>query len=414
MMPHIWIKRVAAGAALLAVLVGVIVLGRQRPVPVDLATAVIGPLEVTIDEEARTRVRHIYTVSAPLAGKVLRISNPTNMERASVHVGDEVAANATVLAIMQPVIPAFLDTRSREELQASLAAADAAIRLAEAEVTRIRVVLDLSRSELERVQALARTNVASAKALEKAKADVDTNAAALASSRAQLDVRRSERASIAARLIEPSQRLTSETADCCIKLRAPVSGRVLRIVQDNETVVPAGAPLIEIGDPADLEIVAELLSTDAVRIEVGSTVRIDGWGGSPIAGRVGKVEPAGFVKVSALGIEEQRVRTIIEFADPPATWARLGHDFRVIVRVAIWKGENVLTLPVGSLFRSGNSWAVFAVKNGRARLTPITVGHRNSRNVEVLGGISAGDRIVLHPSDRIRDGVAVTERGDGR
>ena len=185
---------------------------------------------------------------------------------------------------------------------------------------------------------------------------------------------------------------------------------MLRIIQESEAVVPTGAPLIEIGDPADLEIVSDLLSTDAVRVEVGSPVRIDGWGGGSIAGRVTRVDPAGFVKVSALGIEEQRVRTTIDFAEPVATWARLGHEFRVIVHVGIWKSDSVLTLPVGTLFRSGDSWAVFAVRNGRARLTAITSGHRNSRMVEILSGLSAGDPVVLHPSDRIRDGVAVAQR----
>ena len=271
-------------------------------------------------------------------------------------------------------------------------------------------MLGLSRSDLQRVQTLARTNVASTKSLEKATADVGANEAALASAKAQLEVRRSERASVAARLIEPSQGVRRESPENFVKVLAPVSGRVLRIIQESETVVQMGAPLIEIGDPVDLEVVADLLSTDAVRIEVGASVRVDGWGGVTVAGRVTRVDPAGFVKVSALGIEEQRVRTTIDFTEPPSTWSRLGHEFRVIVHVGIWKSDNVLTLPVGALFRSGDSWAVFAARNGRAKLTPITIGHRNSRKVEILSGLSAGDRVVLHPSDRIRDGVAVAQR----
>ena len=409
-MRSIWIKRVSAGLLAGLFIIGLIVFGRPRPVPVDLGTVVTGPLEVTVDEEAKTRVRHVYTVSAPVAGKVLRISHPPGSEQFSRHIGDTVVADETVLAVMQPMAPAFLDTRSRAELHAALAAADAAIKLAEAEIVRAQVVLDFSRSELQRVQVLARTNVASTKSLEKAKADADANEAALAIARAQLEVRRSERANVAAKLIEPSQGVRSETSDCCVKVRAPVSGRVLRIIQESETVVQVGTPLIEIGDPADLEVVAELLSTDAVRVEVGSPVRIDGWGGTPVTGRVTRVDPAGFVKVSALGIEEQRVRTTIDFGEPAATWARLGHDFRVIVHVVIWKADNALTLPVGALFRSGDSWAVFVVKNGRARLTTLSTGHRNSRMIEILSGLSVGDRVVLHPSDRIRDGIAVAQR----
>ena len=406
---HLW----GAGLGIL-VLAGAIAFAWPRPIPVDLATATEGPLLVTIDEEARTRVRHVYTVSAPVAGKVLRISHPSGEKGVSVHIGDVVVANETVLAVMQPVSPSFLDARSREELKAALSAADAAIKLAQAEVTRSRVVLDLSRSELERVGALAQRNVASTKALEKARADVEANEAGLASVQAQVDVRRSERASIAAKLIEPSQGLAGEAADCCVKVRAPISGRVLRIIQDSEAVIQAGAPLVEVGDPADLEIVADLLSTDAVRVHDGASVRVDGWGGSPLEGRVTRVDPAGFLKVSALGIEEQRVKTIVDLTSPHESWIRLGHDFRVNVHVVVWKGDRVITLASGTLFRSGESWAVYAVKNGRARLTLVQTGQRNARQVEILSGIVAGDRVVLHPSDRIRDGVRVGERDRSR
>ena len=277
-MQAIWLTRISIGFLAGVLIIGLIIFGRPRPIPVDLATVTSGPMEVAIDEEARTRVRHIYTVSAPVAGKVLRISQPTGAERVSIHIGDTVVAGETVLAVMQPMVPGFLDVRSREELRAVLAAADAAIKHAEAEITRIEVVLGLSRSELQRVQVLARTNVASTKSLERAKADAEVNDAALASSKAQLEVRRSERASVAAKLIEPSQGVRGENPEDIVKVRAPVSGRVLRIIQESETVVQAGAPLIEIGDPVDLEIVAELLSTDAVRIDVGAPVRIDGLG----------------------------------------------------------------------------------------------------------------------------------------
>ena len=169
------------------------------------------------------------------------------------------------------------------------------------------------------------------------------------------------------------------------------------------------SPLIEVGDPFDLEVVAVLLSTDVVQIKPGSPVRIDGWGGSPIQARVTRVDPAGFLKVSALGIEEQRVRTTIDFVDPPEAWSRLGHEYRVI-SLLTWRSNSVLTLPVGALFRRGESWAVFAVQDGRARVTAVNIGHRNNRTAEILSGLSEGDRLVLYPSDRIKDGVAVTDR----
>lgn len=405
-----WIKRAGWGVILGLVLTGLAWFAWPGAIAVDLTTVTKGPMEVTVDDEARTRVRHIYTVSAPIAGKVLRISHPTGNLGISLHVGDPVAADETVVAVMQPTAPGFIDVRSREELQATLAAAEAAIKFAEAEVRRIEASLDFSRGELRRAEALARTDTIPPKALEKAKLDVATGEAALGSARAQLEVRRSERASVAARLIDPASVTPPTNATCCIQIRAPVVGRVLKIVQDSEVVVPAGAPLVEIGDLLDLEVVADLLSTDAVQVKPGSPVRIDGWGGSPIQGRVTRVDPAGFLKVSALGIEEQRVRTIVDFLDPPAAWSRLGHDYRVIVHVTIWKAENVLRVPVGALFRQGEDWAVFSVKDGRLRVALVKLGQRNNRMAEILSGLAEGDRVVLHPSDRIKDGISVFQR----
>ena len=232
----------------------------------------------------------------------------------------------------------------------------------------------------------------------------------LGTAKAQLEVRRNERASIAAQLAEPSDAAPPDDSSCCIQLRAPVTGRVLKIYQESENVVLPGTPLIDIGDPRDLEVVADLLSTDAVQVNVDSPVRIDGWGGASIQGRVWRIEPAGFLKISALGIEEQRVRTRIDFVDPPEAWSSLGHDYRVIVHVTVWKGDNVLTVPVGALFRVGSDWAVFTVKDGRARTTIVKVDHRNDRIAEVVSGLSDGDRVILHPSDRISEGVATEER----
>lgn len=410
-MRTIWIKRVGWALAIGVLLSGAVWFAWPRPISVDLATVTRGPMEVTVDDEAKTRVRHVYTVSAPVAGKVLRISHPAGEHGISIHIGDQVKAAETIVALMQPTVPSFLDVRSREELQAMLAASDAAVALAEAEVRRIEAALEFSRGEYKRAEALARTSTIAPRTLEKARLDVQTNEAALASAKAQIDVRRSERASVAARLIDPTS-VTSQSTNpsCCIQLRAPVTGVVLKIIQDSEAVVLPGTPLVEIGDPRDLEVVADLLSTDAVQIKAGSLVRIDGWGGSPIEGRVTRVDPAGFMKVSALGIEEQRVRTIIDFAEPPETWSRLGHDYRVIVHVTVWSAESVLRVPVGALFRKGDDWAVFSVVDGRARTTIVKIGNRNSRTAEVSSGLSEGAQVVLHPSDRLSDAVSVQQR----
>lgn len=352
-MPTNMKKRAAWGVIAALIAAGLSWLAWPAPIPVDLATIATGPMEVTIDEEGKTRVRHVYTVSAPIAGKVLRISHPMERPGSSVHVGDQVKAAETIVAVMQPTVPSFLDVRSREELQAMLAAADAAVTLSEAEVRRIDAALEFARSELRRSETLARTNAIPERNLEKARLDVQTNEAALASAKAQSDVRRSERASIAARLKNPSAATPEAGTDCCIQLRAPVTGVVLKIIQDSEAVAQAGAPLVDLGDPLDLEIVADLLSADAVQIKRGAPVRIDGWGGSSIQGRVVRVDPAGFLKVSALGIEEQRVRTTIDFASPPEAWSRLGHDYRVIVHVTVWSAHDVLSVPVAALFRQG-------------------------------------------------------------
>jgi len=405
-----WTKRIIGVVVLGLIAVGLTWFAWPRPLPVDVTTVVRGPIEVTADDDGKTRVRHIYTVSAPVAGKVLRISHPTGEQGPSVHVGDQVTANETVVALMQPTPPSFIDVRSHDQLQAEVIAADAAIQQQEAEVRRLEATLDFSRTEFQRAQTLSRTQTISAQAFDKAKFDVASNEAALASAKAQVDVRRSLRASLAARLIDPTNIAPSTDSTCCVRVIAPATGRVLKIIQDSEAVVLPGAPLVDIGDPLDLEVVADLLSTDAVQIKVGAPVRIDGWGGSTLRGKVVRVDPAGFLKVSALGIEEQRVRVTIDFVDPPEAWSQLGHDYRVIVHVAIWNADDAVTVPVSALFRKGDDWAVFAVDNGRAQTKVVKIGHRNNRVAEVLAGISAGTQVVLHPSDRVSDEVKVAQR----
>jgi HlyD family secretion protein len=409
-MHAIWLKRAGWTIALLLAVAGLLWFVAPRPVAVDLATVTKGPMEVTVDDDGKTRVRHVYTVSAPIAGNVLRISHPLGSHDVSLHVGDQVTADQTIVAIMQPTTPGFVDARSREELEAGVAAADAGVKQAEAEIRRLQAALDFSRGEFQRAQTLSRTQTISAQAFDRAKFNVESNEAAVISAKAQFEVRRFSRDSLAARLADPSGFVTPANPACCIQIKAPATGRVLKIIQDSEAVVQTGAPLVDIGAPSDLEVVADLLSTDAVQIEAGAPVRIDGWSGPPIQGRVTRVDPAGFLKISALGIEEQRVRTTIDFTAPSDAWSRLGHDYRVIVHVTVWSGENVLSVPVGALFRQGEDWAVFAVKDGRAHPTVVKIGHRNNRMAEVTSGLSIGDSVILHPSDRIKNDVAVAER----
>jgi HlyD family secretion protein len=391
-----------AGAAF--VLIALAWFAWPSPVPVDLAAVTRTEMTVTVDEDARTRIRHVYTVSAPLSGTVLRSGR---------EAGDAVTANETVVAVMKPTAPSFHDPRLHEELVAARSAADAAVALAEAERRRIEAALTFARQQLTRVQKLAADGTVSQAALDKAKADAETSEASLASATALLQVRRNERLSAAARLQSPAGDSTAgggNIAGCCFEIRSPLTGQVLKRILESEAVVPAGTPLIEVGDPEDLEISAELLSSDAVQVRAGQLVHIDGWGGATIHGRIRRVEPSGFLKVSALGIEEQRVRTIIDFTDPSARRGGLGHDYRVIVHIVTWSGNKVLTVPIGALFRSGDKWAVFKEVDGRARTAPIEIGHRNNRVAEVLAGLSESDRVVLHPSDRVSDGTRISQR----
>ncbi len=409
-MGNIWIKRAAWMIVAGLALGGTAWLAQPQAVPADIARVDRGPMEVTVDDDGKTEVRHVYTVSAPIAGKVLRISHPVGEQGVSRHVGDQVIANDTVVAVMRPVTPGFLDIRTREEAAAAVAAADAAVKYAESEVHRLEAAVTFYRAELARTQELARSQTASVQAFDKAKFDAATNEASLMSAKAQVEVWEKVRASLAAWLIDPSSPLAAGDAVPGVQIHAPVTGRVLRIVQESEAVVQPGTPLIEIGDPRDLDIVADLLSTDAVQIETGATVRIDGWGGRPLRGRVTRVDPAGFLKVSALGIEEQRVHVTIDLTDPPEVWSRLGHDYRVTVHVTVWSGDNVLRVPVGALFRKGDDWAVFAVREGRARSVAVQVGHRNNSAAEIVSGLAEGDEVVLHPSDRIAEGTRVAAR----
>ena len=403
-MPTISRSRVLTISGAAIVVIAVAWFAWSSPVPVDLASVTRIEMAVTVDEDARTRIRHVYTISAPLSGTVLRSAR---------EVGDAVTANQTVVAVMKPAAPSFHDPRLHKELVVARSAANAAVSLAEAERRRIEAALTFARQQLGRVQKLSADGTMSRAALDKATADADAGEAALASATALLQVRRNELASAAARLQNPATDATATGGTgpgCCVEIRSPLTGVVLKRILESEAVVPAGTPLIEIGDPQDLEISAELLSGDAVQVRAGQRVHIDGWGGGTIHGLVRRVEPSGFLKVSALGIEEQRVRTIIDFTDPPARRDGLGHDYRVIVHIVTWSNNKVLTVPIGALFRVAEKWAVFKDVDGRARTALVEIGHRNNRIAEVVSGLSVNDRVVLHPSDRVSDGSRIKPR----
>lgn len=375
---------------------------RPQAVPVDMAAVARGPLEVTVADDGKTRIIDVYTVSAPVSGTV---------QRAPGSVGDRVEAGATVVAMIRPAAPAFLDARSRREAESALAAAQAAVRLAEAQAVEAQAELDLARSEQRRVEELARRNIVSERMFEEANAGVRRAEARLDIARATLEMRQREMESAEARLIGPETGAGAENGDCCVVVRAPVDGDILTIHHESEAVVAAGTPLVEIGDPAALEVVAELLSADAVRIREGAEARVEGWGGPALAATVRRIEPSGFTKVSTLGIEEQRVRVVLDLPGPTQARPGLGHGYRVTIAIVVERHDDALLVPLGALFRQGGDWAVFVVgEDGRAALRRIGIGARDARSALVGSGLAEGERVVLHPSDRVAEGVGVVAR----
>ena len=400
------LRRVLWYALLAVILAGALVYAfRDQPASVDLAVIGRGALTVTIDGDGQTRVREVYVVSAPVPGRVLRIER---------HVGDSVVANETLLATIEPGDPAFLDRRARAQAEAVIKAAEAAFALAEAEQARSLAELDFARAELGRAEELSKRGNISQRDLDRARLEVRTKAAARDTAIATVEMRRFELETARAALIQPGEGAGEGAEEaCCVAVYSPVDGRILRVIQESEGVIAAGTPLIELGDPTDLEIVVDLLSGDAVRVREGAEVTIGDWGGGALAGQVRRIEPFAFTKVSALGIEEQRVNVIIDFTDPPEKWRGLGHGYRVDAHILDWRGEDVLQLPLGALFRDGESWAVFVAEDGVARLRHIEIDHGNGREAEVLDGLTEGTSVILHPGDRISDGVRIVSRSGG-
>lgn len=386
-----------AGVAILALLA---LAFRPQAVAVDMAETVRGPMTVTVRDEGRTRVRNEYIVSAPVAGQLLRVP---------LKPGDHVHAGDPIAQIVPPD-PNFLDARTRAELEAALEFAEAALAAAETEAERAAAEAAFARTDVERLETLRSRDLASQDALDRARLQLRVAEAGVGVAERQTRARQAEVAAARARLQQPG---AAEAKASPVEVRAPVTGRVLRVTQESEAVIAVGAEIMALGDPRDLEVVAELLSTDAVGITAGAEVLIENWGREvePLRGRVRLVEPYGFLKISALGVEEQRVNVIIDLVDPPSAWASLGHGYRVEAAVVTWSADDVVQAPVAALFRSNGQWAVFRVADGRAVLTPVEVGHDNGRNAEILSGLEAGETIILYPGEQLADGTRVAPRG---
>jgi len=366
---------------------------------VDVSTVKTGPLTVHVVGEGQTRVKDIYAISAPVAGRLMRVT---------VKAGDRVGARKTRLAVIEPADPTILDSRTRAEAEATAQAAEDALSLASADVERAKAEAVFAQTELFRAKKLSQNGTISQRALDMAELEVATRAAEVKSAEATEQVRLHELETARARLVTPSA--GERNGQCCMDITSPVEGQVLRVLQESEGVVAAGAVLMEVGNPRDLEVVVDLLTSDAASIREGADVMIENWGGAALKGTVRRIEPFGYTKVSVLGIEEQRVDVVIDFAEPGALPPTLGHGFRVEAAIETWRGVDVLKVPMSALFRVEGGWGVFAVKQGEAELVHLDIAHMNTQEAEVLGGLDARDVVVLHPSDRISDGVALTIR----
>lgn len=373
---------VVAALAVLAIL--------PRPLPVETGRIVTGPLQETVEAEGETRVHDRYTVAAPVAGRLMRIE---------LHDGDRVAAGQ-VVAVMRPTP---LDDRERDAAAARVSAAEALLRAAGEQVAHDRAELEQSRREQARTEQMTAQGIATTQALELARtaAQRAVNTLRAAEFRARAATAQLREAQAALLAAEPGQSGGRGT----ISLRVPRGGPVLRVLEKSERVVAAGTPLLLIGDPRKLEVVVDVLSSDAVRVPPDAGVVLDEWGGTqPLRGRVSIVEPYAFTKVSALGIEEQRVNIIVDFIDPPGP---LGDGYRVVAKIVTWSKEGVLKAPISALFRQGERWCAFVVEQGKARQRTVTVGHRNREEAEILDGLGTGETIVLHPSSQLDDGMRV-------
>lgn len=391
------VRRVIWFVLFALVAAGVVAAVLPKPVPVETASVTQGELVVTVDEDGVSRVNDRYVVSAPISG---------NLARMELHAGDQVKQGQVVARIL-PLSAPLLDARSRQEAEARVNAAYAGLRQANAQIDRAKVALDYSREEAANSRQLSQQGSISRQEADRAQLDERSRQAELASAEFAAKVASHELA-MARSALGRYEGKTGTDDDDQFVVTSPVAGRVLKVFQQSEGVVQAGAQLLEVGDPSAMEIAADVLTSDAVHIEAGAPVVIEEWGGAPLAARVRLIEPSAFTRVSALGVEEQRVNAVVDLNEPYEKWKALGDGYRVEARIQVYRNPKAIMVPWSSLFRRGADWAVFVAKDGKAQLRVIEVGRRNDTEAEVKNGLSSGERVVLHPSDRVADGVEVT------
>lgn len=382
------------------VLIALVVAGLWPPaVPVEIARVTEGPLQVTIDEEGVTQVRHRYVVAAPVSGHLRRIP---------LKAGAPLIAGETVIATLEPGGADLLDARSRAQAEASVRAAESAFARAEAQHEAANAALALARTEADRRRQLFATGMLSQQELDQAQTAERTAGQEERAARFAVDIARFELEQARATLVHAAP--GAGGADAVMTITAPITGRLLRVFEESARTVPAGLPLVEVGDPSDLEVRVEVLSRDAVAIRPGAVVWLEQWGGSTaLEARVRLVEPSGFTKISALGVEEQRVNVLADFVSPPDARERLGDNYRVEARVVVWEAPLVRQLPAGALFHQDGQWWSFVVEDGRARQRPVQVGHSNGIATQLVDGLEVGAAVIVYPGDRVSGGSRVRE-----
>jgi HlyD family secretion protein len=378
-------------------LTGLLLYGfRPKPLPVQTAFVTKGPMIVSVTEEGKTRIRSRHLVYPPTAG---------HLQRVELRPGARVQAGKTVLAVLTPEASTFLNPRARAEARARTDAAEAAVKVRLAEVRRAEASLELARTEFKRMDLLLEGQAVARQEWDRARNQMrvlerGVQAAAFA-------LQAAEHEALAARALLARAEMPDSSES--MPILAPVNGYVLAVMEENARAVTSSTPIMEVGDPSDLEIEIELLSTDAVAVKPGAHVGIEHWGGEgSLEARVTMVEPGGFTKVSAIGVEEQRVKVRAELVDALPPGVLLGDRYGVQARINVWEGEDVLQAPTGALFRRGGEWMAFVLEGGRAVLRKVAIGRENGLEAEVREGLAQGETVILYPPDTLKDGMRVT------
>jgi HlyD family secretion protein len=396
-----WISRIALGAVALGVVAAIITASLPKPVIVEIAAAQRGSLTVTIDEDGRTRVKDRYVISAPLAGSLARIE---------LQPGDRVEAGA-VVAHLLPLPAPLLDPRSQAQSRARLAAAEAASRQAQAAESRARAAMEFAESEIESQRRLAARGSIPQQRLDRAELELRTKREDLASATFGVRVARHQVDMARAALGRLDRGAQAGDQGSQMMLKSPVAGVVLEVLREHEGVVQAGTPLLEIGNPTALEIVVDVLTTDAVRIQPGVKARIIRWGGQQeLDAHVRRIEPKAFSRMSSLGVQEQRVNVVLDLDSPQESWTSLGDGYRIEANIAVWEADDVMRIPVSAVFKHDEKWTVFVVDGEAARIQHVEIGERNGLQVQILAGLAPGQRVILHPGERVADGATVKPR----